>query len=93
MSMNKPKLLAAISVAVTSFLSIREEVKVEELANKSKLMAAISVAVISFLSAKKETKVKSLVNNRLETTNLWRISARQETMQLRQLCQLRLLKR
>jgi len=61
--------------------------------NKSKLMAAISVAVTTFLKLEEEARAKVLAKAPRGAVNLWSVSARQDTMQLRRLYQLGFSKR
>ena len=60
---------------------------------KSKLMAAISVAVTTFLKIEEEASAKLLARKPNGMANLWGVSARQDTMQLRRFYQLRLIKK
>ena len=61
--------------------------------NQSKLMAAISVAVTTFIKLEEEARASVLTTTPRGISNLWGVSARQDTMQLRRLYQLRLSKR
>ena len=59
---------------------------------KKKLMSAIAGAVMSYIKLEEEARAKMVLQPGIGL-NLWGISARQDTMQLRRLYQLRLPKR
>jgi len=60
---------------------------------KEKLMSAIAGAVMAYIKAEEETRSKMMVKAKIGLASLWGISARQDTMQLRRLYQLRLSKK
>ena len=56
---------------------------------KGKLATAIAGAIAAYIKLEEEAKAKILARSRVGITNIWGASARQNTMQLRGLYQLR----
>ena len=56
---------------------------------KGKLATAIAGAIAAYIKLEEEAKAKILARSRVGITNIWGVSARQNTMQLRGLYQLR----
>ena len=61
--------------------------------NKAKLASAITGAIKAYITMEKEARAKESEKSPGRAINLWGISARQDTMQLQRLCQLRLARR
>jgi len=60
---------------------------------KEKRASAISAAIMAYIKIEEETRSKMMAQPRVCLASLWGISARQDTMQLRRLYQLRLPKK
>jgi len=60
---------------------------------REKLMSAAAGAVMVYIKLEEEARSKMMVQPRIGLANLWGISARQDTMQLGRLYQLRLPKK
>lgn len=58
--------------------------------NKGKLASAIAGAIMAYIRTEEEGSAKILAGSRAGIASLWGVSARQDTMQLRRLYQLRL---
>lgn len=56
---------------------------------RGKLASAIAGAIAAYIKLEEEARAKTLTRSRVGITNLWGVSARQDTMQLRGLYQLR----
>jgi hypothetical protein len=60
---------------------------------KGKLASAIAGAIMAYVRMEEETRAKMQASTRMGSVNLWRAGARQDTMQLSRLYQLRLTKK
>ena len=57
---------------------------------KGKLASAIAGAITAYIKAEEAARAKMLAGSRAGISSLWGVSARQDTMQLSKLYQLRL---
>jgi hypothetical protein len=60
---------------------------------KGKLASAIAGAIMTYVRMEEEARAKMQASTRMGSVNLWSASARQDTMQLSRLYQLRLTKK
>lgn len=60
---------------------------------KRKLASAIAGAILAYMKLEEEAKAKRLAHSKMGVSSLWGISARRDTMQLKQLYQMRFLKK
>ena len=60
---------------------------------KGKLASAIAGAIVAYIRMEEEARAKMQASTRMGIGNLWGVSARQDTMQLSRLYQLRITKR
>ena len=65
----------------------------KETRNKKKLASAITGAITAYIRMEEEARTKESEKSPGKTINLWGVSARQDTMQLQRLCQLRVIRR